>query len=151
MRNPFVGKRSAIPTSQNAREGGTFAGKVKSQYKWTRLGLGKEDLRKVKGRNPRAESDGVVRGKSGIYMVHSGKSNTLYVWQRKKGETESRLIYKVGAPKRMPKMLRFFITARRAIYESAQNHFNNLIANRGSDRALLGQFKYGKSNDGIPF
>jgi len=56
-----------------------------------------------------------------------------------------------GAPKKMPKMLRFFVTARRAIYESSQDIFDSLVANKGNDKALSGMFKFGKSGDEIPF
>jgi len=49
-----------------------------------------------------------------------------------------------GAPKKMPQMLKFFVTARRAIHGSAQDIFDSLVANGGNDKALLGLFKYGK-------
>jgi len=88
---------------------------------------------------------------SGLYLVHDTKDpNTLYVWQAKRNE-EPKLIYKIGAPKKMPKMLRFFVTARRAIHDSAQDIFNGLVANKGNDKALSGMFKFGKSGDDVPF
>jgi hypothetical protein len=91
-----------------------------------------------------------VYGKSGIYLVHAlDDPNTLYVWQAKDGTRK--LLYKVGKPKKMPKMLKFFETARRAIYNSAKDIFNSLVANKGNDKALSGMFKHGKSSDEIPF
>jgi len=156
-RKPFVGKRLAIPVPENAREGGTFAGRVKTRYKWTNLALSREAIhtRRLKKRKGQMVAETVSErrtyGRTGIYLVHSIKDpNTLYVWQAK-GREDPKLIYKIGPPKRMPQMLKFFVTARRAIYNSVNDIFSSLVANGGNDKALLGMFKYGKSSDEIPF
>jgi len=148
MREPFKGKRLAIPV-KSAREGGTFAGKVKTQFWWSRLGLGRREAvqtRRVKRRNGQTVdvTERRIYGRGGIYLVHSRKGpNTLYVWKSQKGQ-KSQLLYKVGAPKKMKKKLQFFATARRAIYRKMQLVFDKLVANGGDDKALSGLFKYGK-------
>ncbi|MDR2697176.1 MAG: hypothetical protein LBB40_01725, partial [Holophagales bacterium] len=92
MRNPFVGKRLAIPVSEGTREGGVFKGKVKPQYKWKNLGLGKgrnparapvagSEMRERRGKHGKRfvsshaslfqEQENRVYGKSGIYLVHA--------------------------------------------------------------------------------
>jgi len=155
-RDPVLGPRTAIPVF-DAREGGTFKGKVKRKFRYANLNLTKKLItRKSRDKRPNLRSGANYRvtGKYGTYKVE-GENNTAFIFQRVKGENKAELLYTIGIPWSFDnKMFKFFEVAKGAIAKYAQAHFERLVENLGDDRQLKAVFAPQKRltpNDGIPF
>jgi len=138
-REPFKGNRWAVPYSKTTREGGTFAGKVMTRFRWDRLNL-RETTPK---RGPR-KGKKTIRGKGGIFFKDEG-AGRLAVLQPVKGTKgkDMKLLYTLlEKPEKQKKVFRFFDVAAKSINANFSRHFGDLIANGGDDRPLYGQFTW---------
>jgi len=164
-RLPFIGKRLAIPTDK-AREGGTFRGKVREEYKWESLGLRKNDYVRKHPRKKGEEGGAIIEriglkgqfvrlmknrfGKSGADAAviqfpadrqshEKGPDGKRHL----KGGNVLYLLYEQGHPKtKVRDSLHFIKLAQETVNRVAEKHFFDLLQRNGDGRSLTGQFKY---------
>jgi hypothetical protein len=143
-RTPFMAppredaKRLAVPYSKTTREGGTFAGKVQTRFRWDRL-----NLRYITPKTGERKGKKTVRGKGGIFIEE--KNDKLLMFQPVKGSggKERKLLYTLyNKPKKQKKKFHFFDVAVQSASKNFSRHFGDLIANGGDDRPLYGQFAW---------
>jgi len=135
LREPFKGKRLAVPVSDTTREGGTFAGKVQTRFRWDRLKQRPHYPKrgKLKGKK-------TIRGKSGIFSKMS-REGQLTIWMRDRATKEEKLLYVLhNKPKKQKHKFDFFVAATNAMSKKCDVFFRSLISTGGDDRPHLEQF-----------
>jgi len=158
-RGPFgtgggAGKYIPAPVTENARQGGNWKGKVKTQLYYNKLAA---KMTRTEGNEDRELRYISTNGKFYILKTSNGRLILFKVpdsLKSKKGrknfwdigasikEEKGELIYTLVKRREVPKKLSFFDVGRSAVFTNAQRHFDDLVRNGGDGRPLEAQFKY---------
>jgi hypothetical protein len=164
---PFVGsKLQAWPDADNARMGG-WSGRVRPGMKWEDLGLGNRvaSISTIKqvttfdahdfGKRRRKyikTSQRRVYGRNGAYLIHPlDAPEQFIVFRHTRGQKKDKPIYHGITPRSWGqsagKKFKFFVTARRHIYNWSDHTFKRLVQSGGYDKNMVEEIRMAYAKD----